>query len=95
MSKEIEEIFKEWLEEKPIAKILVKKNAQMGYIMEFAEYYYQSKITELEQENESLKERQDKCKHDFKEVHYVNDDYTPIGLFGVFCINCEKENKHI
>jgi len=54
-----------------------------------------SKLSELEQENKRIKERQDKCKHEFKEVHYVNDDYTPIGLFGVFCINCEKENKHI
>ena len=58
MSKEIEEIFKEWLKEKPMAKILVTKNSQMGYIIEFAEYYSKQKIEQLEKENTKLKERE-------------------------------------
>ena len=54
MSKEIEEVFKEWLKEKPMAKILVTENSQMGYIIEFAEYYSKQKIEQLEKEVERL-----------------------------------------
>jgi hypothetical protein len=43
----IEEMFKKWLEEKPMAKILVKENAQMGYILEFAEYYHKQEIFKM------------------------------------------------
>lgn len=40
----IERQFKKWLEDKPMAKILVTKNSQMGYILEFAEYYHKNEI---------------------------------------------------
>jgi hypothetical protein len=43
----IEEVFKKWLEEKPMAKILVTNNSQMGYILEFAEYYHKQEIFKL------------------------------------------------
>jgi len=64
MSKEIEDTFKEWLKEKPMAKILVTENAQMGYILEFAEYYSKQKIEQLEIENTKLKEQVKELKGD-------------------------------
>lgn len=48
MSKE--EIFKQWLKDKPMANIIVTTNAQMGYILEFAEYYHKEKIKWLEEQ---------------------------------------------
>ena len=75
MSKEIEDTFKEWLKEKPMAKILVTENAQMGYILEFAEYYSKQKIEQLEIENTKLKER---VKELEARVDYLENSTQPL-----------------
>ena len=83
MSKDIEEIFKEWLKEKPMAKILVTKNSQMGYIIEFAEYYSEQKLITTK-----LKERvKELCNNPNCDDGIVDKDY-----YGkpIFCHTCEQ-----
>jgi hypothetical protein len=43
MKKTIAEIFIDYLEKKPMAKYVIKTNAQMGVIIEFLEYYEKTK----------------------------------------------------
>jgi hypothetical protein len=46
MKKTIAEIFIDYLEKKPMAKYVIKTNAQMGVIIEFLEYYEKTKQDE-------------------------------------------------
>jgi hypothetical protein len=74
---EIEEIFKKWLEDKPMAKILVTENSQMGYILEFAEFYCKSQQEEIQLLNKIIKEAINLPKgiepHSYSDYKYNNN----------------------